>query len=193
MCGLVFRLHWLAYLRSIIIGTVLVIAGLGGILLWLPLGLGLWTLALTVAASTYAHWSWNTLYFSTDGRLVRRRGLRGRRREMMPLFGGVALDQIPVLGESMDVGSLELSGMGSNPPIMIRHIANFSTFSQLLELGRQRQNREQAGTPVVVVIQTPIPWSFLWRADGGRSDGKTQALEIGPGSSSPGDRSWGRS
>ncbi len=152
--------HWLAFWKPMAVIALLVVLGVGGILVWLPPGLGLLALALIGAVSLYLHWSWHTFTFTPDNRLILRRGVNGSTKDVISLFGVVVSYQIPLLGPWLDVGSVYLSPLGRN--IHIRHIAHFEAFYSRLVYGAQQQ-ASRAEPPVQVIVQfLPAP-----RAEGG--------------------------
>lgn len=151
----VHRYHWLAFWKPMAVIALLVVLGVGGILVWLPLGLGLLALALIRAVSLYLHWSWHTFAFAPDNRLILRRGVNGSTKDVISLFGVVKSYQIPLLGPWLDVGSVRLSPFGSS--IHIRHIACFEAFYSRLVYGAQQQ-ASRAEPPVQVIVQLlPAP------------------------------------
>lgn len=146
----VFHYHWLAYWKRLGVISWLLLLGLGGILVWPLLGLGLLVLAVIVAVSLYLHWSWHTFGFTPDNRLILQHGVCGSTKDVISLFGIVTPHQIPVLGPWLDVGSVHLSPFGRE--LDLQHIANFEAFYSRLAYGVQRQtNRTEP--PVQVVVQ----------------------------------------
>jgi len=152
----VHRYHWLAFWKPMAVIALLVVLGVGGILVWLPLGLGLLALALIGTGSLYLHWSWQALAFTPDNRLILQRGVDGSTKDVISLFGVVMSRQIPLLGPWLDVGSVRLSPFGSI--IHIRHIAHFEAFYSRLVYGAQQQASRPDPLPVQVIIQLlPAP------------------------------------
>jgi len=152
----VHRYHWLAFWKPMAVIALLVVLGGGGILVWLPLGLGLLALALIGTGSLYLHWSWQALAFTPDNRLILQRGVDGSTKDVISLFGVVMSRQIPLLGPWLDVGSVRLSPFGSI--IHIRHIAHFEAFYSRLVYGAQQQASRPDPLPVQVIIQLlPAP------------------------------------
>jgi len=133
----VYHYHWLAFWKPMAVIGLLVVLGVGAILVWLPVGLGLLALALALigAVSLYLYWSRHTFAFTPDNRLILRRGVLGSTIEVTSLFGVVVSYQIPVLGPRLDVGSVRLSPFGRS--IHIRHIAHFEAFYSRLVHGVQ--------------------------------------------------------
>lgn len=152
----VHRYHWLAFWKPMAVIALLVVLGGGGILVWLPLGLGLLALALIGTGSLYLHWSWQALAFTPDNRLIRHRGFLGRTADLISLFGVVTPYQIPLLGPWLDVGSVYLSPFGRK--MHLRYIANFEAFYNRLAYGAQQQASRSDPLPVQVIIQLlPAP------------------------------------
>lgn len=147
----VYRYHWLAFWKPLAGIALLVVLGVGAILVWLPVGLGLLALALIGAASLYLYWSWHTFAFTPDDRLILRRGVDGSIKDVISLFGVVVPYQIPVLGPWLDVGSVSLSPFGRS--IHIRHIAHFEAFYSRLVYGAQQQGSHPGTPPVQVIVQ----------------------------------------
>jgi hypothetical protein len=149
----VYRYHWLAFWKHFSLISLLLVLSLGGFRFWFPLGLILVALALIGAVSIYLCRSWHTLAFTSDNRLIRRRGFRGRTADVISLFGTITSYQTPVLGQLLDMGGVYLGIAG--PDIHIRHIANFASFYRQLAQGADRQERQFSPLPVQVIIQLP--------------------------------------
>jgi hypothetical protein len=149
----VYHHHWFALWKPLTGIALLVVLSVGGGLVWLPLGLGLFTLALIGAVSLYLYWSWHTFSFTADNRLVRRRGFLGCTKDVISLFGVVTPYQIPALGQWLDVGNVHLGILVPN--VEIRHIARFSAFYNRLVYSVQKQERRSDPTPIYVVVQFP--------------------------------------
>lgn len=139
-----FHPHWLAFWRRFLGIALLVGMGLLGFVVWVPLGFIFWAMAAASGVSIYLEWSWNTCTFTADRRLIRRRGFMGCARDIISLFGTITPYQIPILGQWLDMGSVELRIPGQGQIVYIRHIAHFQEFCRLLMAARQ-----WAGTQVI--------------------------------------------
>jgi hypothetical protein len=164
-CSLqIYHHHWLALWKPLAFIALLVVLGAGGVLVWLPLGLVLFTLALIVAMSIYLYWSWHTFAFTADNRLIRRRGFLGCTEDVISLFGVITPHYTPVLGRWLDVGDVYLSLPG--PDSHIRHIANFEAFHHRLVYGAQQRGSPSTPSPVQIIVQLPP----VQRVSGDRRD-----------------------
>lgn len=151
-----FHHHWLAFWRRLIGTVLLAVVGSVGLSLGLPwLGLTFYTFALMAGLATYCSWTWHTLTFTPDNRLVYRHGFLGTSRRVISLFGTITATQIPVLGNRLDVGSLHLSIPGAD--MNIRHIARFSDFYQRFLHTRQQQGGSPNLSVYVNLIFVPGP------------------------------------
>jgi hypothetical protein len=144
-----FHPHWLAYWQALAVIALLIVVGFLGLLLWPPLGLFLWGLALGGAIGTYLYWRWHFYVFTTDKRLIRQRGILGCASDVITLFGVITPYQTPLLGEWLDVGSVHLGIPG--PDIRLRHIAHFREFCSYLVVDEPPAR----DPPVQVFIQMP--------------------------------------
>jgi len=153
----VFRHHWLAYWRSLVVIAGLTTLGLltMGILHWPLLGVGLWSIALVLAVRIYLLRTWHTLTFTPDNRLIYRRGLFGSTQDVISILGTVTSHRTPLLSNLLDVGSVYLGVPG--PDVHIRHIANFTAFYQRLCQARRPGPLSQSSQP-----PQPPPSIHLW-------------------------------
>lgn len=156
-----YRYHPLAFWKGLAGAALMLVLGTGGILLWTPLGLGLWAVAHATVVGVYHCWKWHTLTFTPDNRLIRRRGFLGCTQDLVSLFGRITPSQVPVLGQWLDVGSVYLGIPG--PDLDIRHVSSFMSFRNRLICGARQQQASHRGSqlagPVVqVIVVVPPVW-----------------------------------
>lgn len=155
--GFTFHHHWWAYRKPVATSCLLAAIGSAAVLLRLPLGVVFLAMGVAGWAGIYLFWTWHTLTFTQDHRLIRRRGICGSAEDVITLFGVITPYQTPFLGRALDVGSVHLGIPGPN--IHIKHIASFAAFYQQLLYGAQQQQRA-AEPPVIQVFfqMPPMPY-----------------------------------
>ncbi len=160
-----YHYHWLAFWKPIAAVTFLAMLSIGGAWIWLPLGLCFLALALIGAMSLYLNWSWHSFTFTTDNRLIWRRGFLGCTEDVISLFGIVTPYQIPILGRCLDIGNVHLRVAGSN--LDVRHIAHFQAFCDRLTHGAPRREERPTSTSVYFIVPSP---AARYREGGGWLD-----------------------
>lgn len=149
---LVFHPHWFAFWKPLTASCLLVLAGAVATVAGAPHGLILVLMGGLGLLAVYLFWSWHTLTFTEDNRLVRRRGILGCSEDVITLFGVLTHHQIPILGKALDVGSVHLGIPG--PDIHIRHIGNFAAFYRRMLASNQPQARAE---PPVIQLFFQVP------------------------------------
>jgi hypothetical protein len=145
--------HWLAFWKPLMGIILLLVLGVGGFWVWLPLGIILFVSAIIWGISLWLYRSWHTFSFTADHRLKHQRGFLGSSQDVITLFGVITPYQMPILGRWLDMGSIRLNIPNSD--IHIRHIANFNAFRTQLLRSRTQQQERRSVQPVQVVIQMP--------------------------------------
>ena len=158
-----FHHHWLAFWKPLAMTCLLVVLSSISTLVWVPLGIGLLTLAAIVAVGIYLFWTWHTFTFTEDNRLIRRRGFFKCAEDVISLFGVITPYWIPILGKILNVGSVYLGIPGAD--IHIRHIANFDAFYERLVSSAQEQQRAPDPPLVQVFFQMPPMPYGVWHRD----------------------------
>jgi hypothetical protein len=128
-----YRYHWLSYWRALSIIALLIVLGSAAILASPTMGLILWVLALAGLVNVWLRRTWHSLYFTPDGRLIRRRGILGCTHDIITLFGVITPYQVPFVGHWLDVGSVHMGIPG--PDEHIHHISPFAQFYRRLVYG----------------------------------------------------------
>lgn len=159
-----YRYHWLFYWQVLSIVCLLLVLGAVAVLAAPSAGLVLWGLALTVFVGIWLHWSWHSITFTQDARMVRRGGVFGCTYDIINLWGVITPYEIPIVGSWLDVGSVHLGIPG--PDLHVRHITPFSAFYRRLVCGAQQREEHRGAAPIQVFVQYPgLPDAWVDPAD----------------------------
>lgn len=131
--GLIYRHHPIKYLKLLVGVALLIVLGAVGLWLWLPLGIGLGIVAAVLSVGVYLEWRQTMFWFTVDHRLVYRRGFRGNEQDTISLFGKLSYKQIPLVGQWLDVGTINMLVPGAT--VQLKHIGNFASFYDQLVTG----------------------------------------------------------